>query len=967
MRKKLLLIVLSALVAGMTSSCSHYESCPGDPMHTQICTLDNGLKIYMTVNKTEPRLQTMIAVKVGGKNDPSDNTGLAHYFEHIMFKGTEKLGTSDFASEKVLLDEIERLFEIYKLTTDEAERASIYHKIDSLSYAASLISIPNEYDKAMAVIGAKGTNAFTSNDVTCYVEDIPSNRIDDWARIQADRFRNVVIRGFHTELETIYEEYNMYLNDDNGNAMAAADSVLFPHHPYGLQAVIGTSEHLKNPSISAIKRQKATYYVPNNIAICVSGDFEPKELVASVKKYFGDWEPNKNLPKMEIQPEEPITTPVEKTVYGTEAEFVTVSWRTPGACDIESNMVAEVASSILYNGMAGLMDIGINQQQKTLSSGAFYYGRTDWGEIICMGYPKQGQSLEEVRDLLLGSVRDLREGNFDESLVAATVANAKLSRMKALENNRARAMMYVDSFIAGHDWADDVKSFARLEKITKQDIVDWARENLGENSYVTVFKKLGQNPKNDKVSAPKITPIATNRDARSEFLAELQENQVKPIEPVFYNYKRDLGNFDAKSGVEVIYRKNEVNDIATMAFRFDTGKLNDPALGLAFDYISYLGTPSRAAAQIASEMYALACEYSLRAMDSNCTYSVSGLSENVGKALEIVEDLIANAIPDENVLNLLKANELKGRADSKFNQRAAGSALRNYQMYGPEYVKASTLTNDQVLALTSEELLGKIRSLLGKEHTVLYYGPASEKELSSLVCSSHKCAETLEPVTKAHPQPLRTDSPSVVIAPYDSRQFNYTQFSNRGETYSPADEAALTLFNEYFGGGMNSVVFQEMREARALAYSAYARLSRPSYSDSYYTFYAVIGSQNDKLRQAVEAFDDIIENIPRSEKAFEIAKTALDAQLRTKRYNGATLINKYIADREFGLTEPSDKAVFEAVSKMTLDDLVQFQQKWIKGRNYSYSILGDPKGLDQKYLGTLGPVKVVSLDEVFGY
>ena len=166
---------------------------------------------------------------------------------------------------------------------------------------------------------------------------------------------------------------------------------------------------------------------------------------------------------------------------------------------------------------------------------------------------------------------------------------------------------------------------------------------------------------------------------------------------------------------------------------------------------------------------------------------------------------------------------------------------------------------------------------------------------------------------------------------------------------------------------MNSVVFQEMREARALAYSAYARLSRPSYSDSYYTFYAVIGSQNDKLRQAVEGFDDIIENMPRSEKAFEIAKTALDAQLRTKRYNGATLINKYIADREFGLTEPSDKAVFEAVSKMTLDDLVQFQQKWIKGRNYSYSILGDPKGLDQKYLGTLGPVKVVSLDEVFGY
>ena len=965
MRKKV--FILSFLLLAAAVSCSRYETVAGDAMNTKICTLDNGLKIYMSVNKTEPRLQTAIAVRCGAKNDPDDNTGLAHYFEHIMFKGSENLGTGDYEAEKPLLDEIERLFDVYKATSDPAERAAIYHRIDSISYEASKISIPNEYDKAMAVIGAQGTNAFTSNDLTCYVENIPSNRVDDWARIQADRFRNQVIRGFHTELETIYEEYNMYLNEDGQNAMMATDSVLFRNHPYGRCDVIGISEHLKSPSISAIKKTRATYYVPNNIAICVSGDFNPKELVASVKKYFGDWQPNKDLPEFTYAPEEEITAPVEKTVFGTEAEFVTVSWRIPGTRDIIGSDAGDIASSILYNQMAGIMDIGINQQQKALAAGAFTYVRTDYGELICQGYAKQGQTLEEVRALLLDAVRQLREGDFSEELLKATIANYKLGEMKALENNNSRAMRMVYSFIAGHKWADDVKALDRLTKLSKQDIVDWANKYLGENSHVTVYKRLGTNPLNDKVEAPKITPIVMNRDSQSKFLAELQAGEVKPIEPLFYDYSRDLSTFEAREGIDVIYRKNEVNDIATLGFRFDTGRTSDPALGLAFDYIGYLGTPTRSAAQIASEMYALACDYSFRAGDASSSYSVTGLDENIAKALSIVEDLILNAVPDENILAQLKADTFKARSDAKFNQQAAGMALRRYQMYGPDYIKATTMSDSDIAAATSEQLLTKLRDLLGKQHKVTYYGPAKENAVKDLVCNAHQCAAKLEPLEKSRPQRLLTDKPCVMIAPYDSRQFNYTQYSNRGEQFSPADEAGIRIFNEYFGGGMNSVVFQEMREARALAYSAYAYLGSPSFKEDNYSFYAVIGSQNDKLDQAVEGFEEIIENMPRSEKAFAIAKTALDGQYRTLRYNGASLINKYLSDQELGLSEPADKAVFEALQGFTMDDLFKVHEKWVKGRSYTYSLLGDPKGLDQKYLGTLGPVKVVSLEEVFGY
>ncbi|MBP5239455.1 MAG: insulinase family protein, partial [Oscillospiraceae bacterium] len=246
MKKKLFWLVSAVLLLLALGSCKRYETVSGDPLQTKIYTLDNGMKIFMSVNKEQPRIQTYMAVKVGSKNDPSETTGLAHYFEHLMFKGTENFGTTDYEAEKPLLDEIERLFEVYRVTTDEAERQAIYHQIDSVSYEASKIAIPNEYDKLMAVIGADGTNAWTSSDETVYTEDIPSNQIDNWARIQADRFRHGVIRGFHTELETIYEEKNMSLTQDSRKLWEAIDQALFPHHLYGQQTTLGSQEHLKN-------------------------------------------------------------------------------------------------------------------------------------------------------------------------------------------------------------------------------------------------------------------------------------------------------------------------------------------------------------------------------------------------------------------------------------------------------------------------------------------------------------------------------------------------------------------------------------------------------------------------------------------------------------------------------------------------------------------------------------------------
>ena len=957
------LIIAAMAVSMLALSCCKYETVPNDPLGTKIYTLDNGMKIFMSVNKEQPRIQTYIAVRVGSKNDPSETTGLAHYFEHLMFKGSEHFGTMDYAAEKPLLDEIEALFEVYRKTTDPAEREAIYHRIDSVSYEASKIAIPNEYDKLMSMIGADGTNAFTGSDQTVYVEDIPSNQIDNWAKIQADRFRYGVIRGFHTELETIYEEKNMSLTQDSRKLWEAIDQALYPNHPYGKQTTLGSQEHLKNPSITNVKKYHDTYYVPNNIAVCVSGDFNPDEMVAAIKKYFGDWKPNPDIPALQFEPEQPITSPIEKEVFGKEAETIAMAWRLPGAPDLKNAAIGEIASSILYNGQAGLIDLDVNQQQKALMMYAGASVQPDYGQFIMMARPKQGQTLDELRELALTEVAKLAAGEFDESLIKATINNIKLSKMRQLEDNSSRAMAYVDAFIDGIAWKDAAKEIERYETVTKDDVVAWAKEFIGDNNYAVVYKRQGVDPNEQKIAAPKITPIVTNRNAQSDFLKEIKETAVKPIEPVFVDFSKDMSRFQLAEGVDVLYKKNDINDVFTLEFIYNTGTEDNPAIGLASDYLQYLGTADKSAEEIAARMYELACSFYFRAGANQSTIGLTGLSENMSEALAIVRELIDGAVGNDAILANLKADEFKSRANAKTNQRSCYSALSNYATYGPEFIKKTRLSNEAVAAITSDDLLKLVRDVVANGCEVIYYGPMSEAQVKAAV----PFEGSYKQLPERYPEMLQTPAPSVILAQYDAKQIYYTQYSNRGEKYDIASEPVRSLYNEYFGGGMNSIVFQEMREARGLAYSANARLRNPYSADGTFTFSAFIATQNDKMRQAIEAFDDIINNMPESDAAFAIAKDAIDSRIRTQRTTGAGVLRAYRSCRRMGIEEPTDKAVFEALPNLTLEDVKAAQEQWVKGRVYTYAILGDIKDLDVNYLKTLGPVKTVSLEDIFGY
>lgn len=953
-------------VVGIKAQTRTYESVSNDPMKTRIYTLDNGLKVYISVNKEKPRIQTYIAVRTGSRNDPAETTGLAHYLEHIMFKGTDKVGTSNYEAERPYLKQIEKLYEEYRHMTDPAKRKVWYHKIDSVSQIAAQYNIPNEYDKLMAAIGSQGTNAYTSNDVTCYVENIPSNEIESWAKVQGDRFQNMVIRGFHTELEAVYEEYNMGLTSDGRKLFTALMAKLFPNHPYGTQTTIGRGEHLKNPSITNIMNYYHRYYVPNNIAICMSGDLNPEQTVAIIEKYFGNWKKSETLSAPQYGAQPKFTAPVDTTVVGLEAEMLYLGWRADKGNSLQCDTL-DIIGELLSNGSAGLYDLNLNRTMKVQSAGAGFSELTDYSMFIAMGIPKKGQTLQEVRDLLLAEIEKLKKGDFSDDLLPSVINNYKRSYYTSLDNNKFRAKAFVDAFINNVDWKQEVDRLNRISKMTKAEIVSFANRFF-DNGYAAVYKVQGIDTTIQKVDKPKITPIPTNNDKHSAFLQEIVNHQVEPIKPVFVDFKKDLTKSTTKKGWPILYKQNTQDDLFTLYLEIPFGKESDLLPSYAKMYIDYLGTDKMTNAQIKQELYKLACDYDIGQTDDETYFKLTGLNENLPKALALINDVIDNAKVDKEAYAAAVDLLIKSQKDKKADQKSNFRALQDYGMYGAYNSTRNILSEEQLKNMDPQKLLNSLKGLKNYKQTVLYYGPSSLKDIDNLLSKTFKTAKKFTPLPKEKRYTLQTTPKNeILIAPYDAKNIYMVQFHNENKEWNPNDAAKIAVFNEYFGGGMNAIVFQEMREARALAYSASASYRTPSRLGDKEYFNTYIITQNDKMMDCVAQFNELLNNVPVRQANFDLAKQNLLKSLASARTTKFSILAAYMAAQKMGLDYSLSEKIYKDLPSVTLDDIINFEKTNMANKTFKYLILGDEKELDMKALEKIAPIKRVTTEEIFGY
>ena len=457
-------------------------------------------------------------------------------------------------------------------------------------------------------------------------------------------------------------------------------------------------------------------------------------------------------------------------------------------------------------------------------------------------------------------------------------------------------------------------------------------------------------------------------------MQDIQNAEVKPIEPKFVDFQSDLTFGDMPMGKEgavklpYVYVKNVENGRFNLSFRYEFGEESELKYAYAAAYLDYLGTDKLTPQQVKQQFYKLACDYNISVNARTITVNLNGLSENMAEALTLLENVLQHAKVDNEAWQQYIAVREKQRADNKLNQQYNFAYLAQYGLYGPYNTYRNALTAQQLQAINPQELLDLLKQLNQYEHTVLYYGPMTEEQLCETVGSGHIVPATLKPVPEGKHYTMQpTTQSEVLIAPYDAKNIYMRMFCIEDNKFNPDEAAIKEIFNEYYGGSMASIVFQEMRESRGLAYNAYAYYADASYKDEPEFAMVHIITQNDKMMDCVRQFNNILDTIPQSAASFKVAKDAVQKRIASDRTTKYGLITKWLWAKQRGIDYDENERIYKALPGTTLDDIVKFEQARMAHKTWRYVILGNEHDLNIKELEKIAPIRRLTTEEIFGY
>ncbi|MCL8537091.1 insulinase family protein [Chryseobacterium gallinarum] len=937
-----------------------YTTITHDENNVRIYTLKNGLKVFLAQNFDAPRIQTFIPVRTGSNNDPADNTGLAHYLEHMMFKGTSKIGTQDWEKEKQLLDQISILYEEHKAEQDPEKKKEIYKKIDEISQEASQYAIANEYDKAISSLGATGTNAHTWFDETVYKNNIPNNELEKWLKIEKERFSEIVLRLFHTELESVYEEFNRAQDNDSRLVNYELMDALFPTHPNGQQTTLGKPEHLKNPSMKAIHQYFDQYYVPNNYAMVLVGDLDFDKTIQLIDQYFGTL-PYKELPQKTPVIEKPITKVIKRTVKSPTTPRIQLAWRTDSYGTREA-MLADIVANILSNrGEAGLLDLHINQTQKMLWAQAFSVGLKQYGYFSIVAVPKETQTLDEAKELVLEEIELIKKGDFPDWMLPAIINDFKLQRMKGLETAEGLATTLYDSYIKGRTWEQELNEMEEYARFTREDVISFA-QNFFKDNYVIINKEKGVNDKLVRVENPGITPVKINRDTQSDFLKEILADKTEDIQPEFIDYQKEITT-DTLKGKKISFVRNKYNDIAQLHFIFPFGSDHDRDLGISTQLLQYLGTHKLSPEDLKKEFFKIGISNDFKTTNDQLLISLSGLEENIEKGISLLQHWMYDVKPDQEIYNQFVDTVLENRRAVKNDKNRIMTALTNYTKLGKFSRFTDIISQEELENSQAEVFTDRMKKLFQYPYQVFFYGKNFENFKGYI-------EQYIEPESLQIPEPKKYPEPEtgghVYFINYDMVQMEMSKIG-KGYSVNPSNFGKINVFNEYFGRGLSSIVFQEIRESKSLAYSAYvsyaanSELKHPDYITTY------IGTQPDKLMIAVDTMNELMNELPEVPIQFENARNTALKQIASTRITRNNIFFNTLRLKKLNIEHDFRKDIYEQIQGLKFEDIKEFYKTNIQSVHFNTAIIGKKENLDMEAVGKMGTFKEVSLKDIFGH
>ena len=936
---------------------------PKDAMAVQIFRLHNGLTVFLSENHETPRFSAQIAVRAGSKHDPAETTGLAHYLEHMLFKGSSSLGTLDFAKEKVHLDKITELYEQHFRETDPTKRQAIYAEINRENQSAAQYEIPNELDKVYNAMGEVGLNAHTWNEETVYEVNLPSNHLAQWAAVESDRFQNPVFRLFQSELEIVYEEKNRSLDAKERIIQEAVDRSLFKVHPYGQQTTLGEVEHLKNPSLKNVYAFYEKHYVPGNMAISISGDINVTNTIQLIDREFSKWQA-KPVPAGPAWTERPLQGTERVTVKYKGEEFVLVAYRVAGRNDSDADALRFV-DMILDNATAGLINLNLNQNQKVREAGSFPELQNDAGAQYLWGIPKAGQTLKEVEDLLVQQIELIKKGEFEDWILPAILTDFKKHRKTEFESNDSRVGLLSTAFIAYQDWDHVVTELDRMARLTKADVVRVANKYFG-GGYVAGYR-IDEQQSVPKIDKPRIDTINIDATRQSPYAKQILAMPVKPIEPVWLKAEQDYRKIDLEDGIKLYHVKNPLNDLFVLGITVEIGSRHDNRLGLAAELLDKSGTRRFNSENLKKEWYKLGTDLSVSVGENETRITLSGLDENFPAAWSLLMELLTDPVVDAPTLEDLKAIIQAEREDSKKDFRTLAQAVREFNRYGTNSSFLRALPPEKLAALKTDELQALIKSLVSYRRSMDYTGTMPLERVTEIL----KRRPALAAPTKATP-PYRFFTAAAPardrIQIFDKQLAQSQVFIEFADgTFDEANAPVVNLFNDYFSGGMSSVVFQELREARALAYDAWGLYSTGTRKGEQNLLIGVIGCQTDKTPEALTAFLDLFDRLPASPERFAEARESVQTRYRTGKLEFRQIATTVRAWEKLEVAIDPRPARFARLQALRLEDVMRFAETHSKGRPRLISIVGDRSKFDLAEAAKKSDIVPVSLKEIFAY
>ena len=937
--------------------------------------LDNGLTVMLWEDHDQPDVTGYVVVRAGAVDEPTEYTGLAHYLEHMLFKGTQRIGALDWEAEKPMYDSIIALYDQYSEATDPKVREQIATQINEVSMREAKISSTEDFFNMLDLIGAEGVNAYTSYDLTAYHNSFPAAEMYRWLTIFSDRLINPVFRTFQAELENVFEEYNMYANEPSSQVQKQLFEDIYKGCPYE-RDVIGKPEHLKNPRLSKLIEFYNTWYVPNNMALIIVGDFDTEATKPMIEATFSRLQP-KELPARPSYPEVSFAGNPSKHYYlGYNPQ---VAWVYQGVKEGDPDQdVLEFVCALLYNGTTGLLD-KVNTKGDVQFAGVFNDSRRNTGRIIIEAVPyydanqQMYESDKATKAIIMREVDKIKAGKIDMDLVANVKRMYAQAEKVTNERPEAKMSALVDCFTYGKPTDDIFTANEKIQALTVEEIARVAKKYF-DAPYMTVsFDEDTKTPKAKTLPKPNIKPLDPVKNAKTAYAEEFQKLPKGELKQTFNNFN-DVQVSSLGENVKLHYTPNDKNDVFTLTLRYGVGAHEMPLLPYAAALMENAGIMGSPAVE-GKDFDKIIAEYggsvSYDCSDSYFSVSISGEDENFKEIMNRVNrQLLMPYLEEKQILNV-KGSAFVSRLTRQKRTAVQKSALLQYALYGK---KSSYLDEVKFADIWNMDGI-QVQRLVAAARTyaldVFYCGTLTPQQ----VAADLPLTEGMQPSKSPFVQDRLTYiKPTVIFLPNSNVQQADLYFYINGRPYDIASDVQSDAFNQYMSGGFTGIVMNEIRVKRSMAYTAYGVDATPAVTGKECYFYGYVGTQSDKVVDAINVYMDILENMPKDSTQLVALKAALKQAQQTAKPSMRGKASTFEYWQRLGYNDDPAKVNAAAIDNLTFNDIEKFYEDNIKGKPVTIILMGDPKKIDkkaiEKRLGckitTVSPAKLFnSVDELY--